>query len=69
MYDRVEERINSSGQKCYLAYRLSDISAPKSTGVAETYDVIHPITGRPCKTPTRGWAFTRSTMNENIKTG
>lgn len=69
MYDRVEERINSSGQKCLKAYRLDNISAPKSTGIAETYDVIHPITGRPCKCPTSGWRFTRSTMDENIKNG
>lgn len=67
MYNKVDFGNNTSEQKYYQPYRLSDISAPKATGVAETYEVIHPKTGLPCKTPSRGWAFTRKTMEENIK--
>lgn len=58
-----------SAPKCYQAYRLSDISAPKSTGVAETYEIIHPIDGLPCKTPSTGWRFARKTMQEKIDQG
>jgi adenine-specific DNA-methyltransferase len=66
MYDIVEN--DPSGQRYYQAYRLSDISAPKASGSSNnTYEVKHPITGLPCKTPTRGWGFTRETMNEHIK--
>ena len=68
MYDRVENRYDMlSGQKYLKVYTIDNISAPKATGVANTYDVIHPKTGLPCKTPTRGWAFTRQTMDEHIK--
>ena len=68
MYDRVDIRQDKiSGQKCLKSYRLDNISAPKSSGRAATYDVVHPRTGLPCKSPTRGWAFTRETMDEHIK--
>ena len=68
MYDHVDYRVDPiSGQKCCQAYRLSDISAPKSTGKAASYPVIHPKTGLPCKAPARGWAFTRQTMEQHIK--
>lgn len=70
MYDRVELRKDEiSGQMRYQAYRLSDASAPKSTGKAETYPVYHPKTGRLCKAPTRGWCFAKSTMDEHVKNG
>lgn len=68
MYNRVDYRTDPiSGRKYLKAYTLDNISAPKSTGRAETYPVIHPKTGLPCKAPARGWAFTRQTMEENIK--
>lgn len=66
-YHRVELRENLSGRKCYQAYRLSDISAPKATGQADTYDVLHPVTGLPCQVPTRGWGYKKETMEEHIK--
>ncbi len=66
-YHHVELRENSSGQKCYKAYRLSDVSVPKATGRADDYDVIHPVTGLPCQVPTRGWAYKKDTMDEHIK--
>lgn len=68
MYDHVDSGpSNKVEEKCYQVYTLSDISAPKSTGKAATYEILHPITGRPCKSPTRGWAYTRSTMEQHIK--
>lgn len=63
MYNRVEY----SKQRGYLLYTLSDLSAPKATGIGQMYDVIHPNTGKPCKTPSRGWGFTHQTMEEHIK--
>lgn len=68
MYDHVDYRIDPiSGQKCCQAYRLSDVSAPKSTGKAADYPVIHPKTGLPCKSPATGWRFTRQTMERHVK--
>lgn len=33
------------------------------------YDVIHPVTGKPCKEPASGWRFSESTMKERIAQG
>lgn len=63
MYNRVEY---SKDKKGFRAFRLSDISAPKATGRGAIYDVIHPITGKVCKTPSRGWAYTKETMQSHI---
>lgn len=52
--------------KIYQVYTLSDISAPKSAGKADTYQVLHPITNKPVKIPSRGWAFKQDTMNKMI---
>lgn len=59
MYNNVEY---NSELKCLTIYRFDNISAPKSTWTAEIYEILHPKTGRPCKSPTRWWAFTRATM-------
>lgn len=64
MYNNVEY---NSELKCLQVYTLDNISAPKSTWKAATYEILHPKTGRPCKTPSSGWRFTRSSMDELIK--
>ena len=67
-YDRVDfGPTNEADKKLLKVYTLDNASAPKSTGRAATYDVIHPKTGRACKCPSTGWRFTRSTMDEHIK--
>ena len=39
-------------------------------GGGPTYDVIHPITGKPCKIPSRGWVYPNPTrMQEEIQNG
>lgn len=39
-------------------------------GGGPTYDVIHPITGKPCKVPSRGWVYPNPTrMQEEIRNG
>ena len=65
-YNRVDY-VEKNGEKILNAFTLSDLSAPKSTGKADTYDIIHPITGKVCKTPSRGWAFKKDKMEEVIK--
>ena len=46
-------------------YFASDISGPNPGQYV--YEVIHPITGRPCKMPTSGWRFEKSEMENRIK--
>lgn len=53
----------------YQAYTISDISAPLSTGKAATYEILHPLTKKPCKTPATGWRFTSETMDKMIEQG
>jgi len=44
-------------------FRASDLTAP---GSKSKYDVLHPITKKPCKTGTRGWAYSEGEMNKLI---
>jgi len=46
-------------------YFAADISAPGSSG--GTFDVLHPVTGKPCKVPKRGWGFTEKRLKEMIE--
>lgn len=41
-----------------------DISWPGGGG--PRYDILHPITGQPCKVPSRGWGYSESSMQELI---
>lgn len=45
-------------------YFPSDISGPNYGQYR--YDVIHPITGKPCKEPASGWRYEESSMKECI---
>lgn len=44
-------------------FRASDLTAP---GSKAKYDIIHPVTKMPCKTGTRGWAYSESEMQKLI---
>ena len=68
-YNRVDFGPKNSGQRSYQAYRLSDSSAPKATGKAATYEIIHPIDGKPCICPASGWRYTWETMQKHIENG
>lgn len=48
-------------------FRLVDISAPGGNGVE--YEIIHPLTKKPCKQSSRGWAYTKESMQEKIDNG
>ena len=51
----------------YEIFRSSDLSAPKSTGKANVYEVIHPVTNKICKEPSRGWLYSYDKMREYIQ--
>jgi adenine-specific DNA-methyltransferase len=56
-------RIDANGP-----WRDRDISWPGGDG--PTYDVIHPVTGKPCKVPERGWIYASpDKMQQQIKLG
>ena len=44
-------------------FRASDLTAP---GSKTQYDIIHPTTKKPCKTGTRGWAYSETEMKKLI---
>lgn len=48
-------------------YFGSDISGPNDGQYV--YDVIHPVTGQPCKRPSRGWVFPEASMLAKISDG
>lgn len=64
-YKRVDY-VDVDGEEMLNVFTLSDLSAPKSSGKSDTYDIIHPITQKVCKTPSRGWLFKKSKMMECI---
>ena len=67
-YNRVELRkCEDSAQKYLKVYSICAISEPTPIGASNTYEVIHPKTGRPCKCPTSGWRFSRDKMDKLIK--
>ncbi len=45
-------------------FRASDLTAPNSK---VRYDVLHPVTKKPCKIGTRGWAYSESEMKRLIE--
>ncbi len=52
----------------YGPWRDDNISWPGGNG--PSYDVIHPVTGQPCKVPERGWIFpTLERMQQQIDWG
>lgn len=44
-------------------FRASDLTAPESKA---KYDVLHPLTHKPCKCGIRGWAYTEAEMKKLI---
>lgn len=68
-YNKVDYGPKNSGTTELKAYRLDNTAAPKASGKAATYDVIHPIDGQPCKCPVSGWRYTEETMRRHIENG
>jgi adenine-specific DNA-methyltransferase len=57
LYNNIDEH--------WKIYRTLPITAPNN----QFYDVLHPITGKPVKTPPRGWSWSEDTMRKNIASG
>lgn len=49
----------------FRIYRISDVSAPSGHGTY--YDVIHPVTGKVCKSPNGGYRYSKNTMESHLK--
>lgn len=47
--------------KDFLIFREDNAAWPQGTG--PMYDIIHPVTGKPCSKPKRGWRWKEETMN------
>jgi adenine-specific DNA-methyltransferase len=45
-------------------FRANDLTAPSSKNY---FDILHPVTQKPCKKGRRGWAYSRESINELIK--
>lgn len=68
MYNRVELRACENSERKHLkVYTIDNASAPNSIGASNEYQVMHPITGLPCKCPSSGWRFSRDKMDKLIK--
>lgn len=54
----------------YRIYTSDNPSAPVAKGTSKNnFDIIHPITGKPCKKTNRGWGFSYEKSLELIKNG
>lgn len=60
--DRLKTFFNADSRGLYT---YSDLSVPSKTDRA--YDILHPVTGKPCQVPSRGWGFSEEKMNELIE--
>lgn len=49
----------------YFIYRKDNAAWPQGDG--PKYEVLHPVTKKPCKTPERGWRWKYETMQELLK--
>jgi len=57
MYDHIDQH--------WQVYRLLPITAPNNN----YYEVLHPMTRKPVKTPARGWSWSQKTMERHIQSG
>lgn len=64
-YDRGITLYNSL-DKDYNLWGKINLSWPNGQTFGPTYDVIHPITKKPCKVPDRGWRWKRETFDEYL---
>jgi adenine-specific DNA-methyltransferase len=46
-------------------YFADNISGPNDGQYV--YELLHPVTGQPCKVPSRGWVFPKESMDQRIK--
>lgn len=51
----------------YQLWGKVNMSWPNANSFGPTYDVLHPITGRPVKVPDRGWRWKKETFDDAAK--
>lgn len=70
-YDQLPENEPAKGQEHYSWVDSSGIYFPdnisQGTGKGPRYDVIHPITKRPCTLPAGGWRYSFETMKNLLQ--
>lgn len=64
-YDRGITLYNSLDEN-YKLWGKINMSWPNGQTFGPRYDVLHPITNRPCKVPDRGWRWTEETFKSNL---
>lgn len=67
-FDRGVTLYNSLTEN-YRAWGKINMSWPNANTFGPRYDVLHPITGKPCKVPERGWRWKEETLQNNLKNG
>lgn len=65
------ERMYSRIDSTHRVYRLVSMAWPNKKKAPDDYfePLIHPVTGRPCPVPARGWRSPPSTMAELLRSG
>ncbi len=61
-YDRGITLYNSFNEE-YRLWGKINVSWPNAKTLGPRYDVLHPVTKKPCKVPDRGWRWTRDTFD------
>ena len=71
-----QKTILSGGEMAYNliddngnVYRNVSMAAPDKPETRSHRPLIHPITGKPCPTPAKGWRYTDKTMDELLENG
>lgn len=64
-YDRGITLYNSLDQD-YNLWGKINMSWPNGQTFGPRYDVLHPVTKKPCKVPDRGWRWKEETLLENV---
>ncbi len=64
-YDRGITLYNSLDEN-YDLWGKINMSWPNGQTFGPRYDVLHPITKKPCKVPDRGWRWTEETFKSNL---
>ncbi|MBR2196716.1 MAG: site-specific DNA-methyltransferase [Salinivirgaceae bacterium] len=72
-YDSLKEDNPSKAHKHYCKVDSNGLFFPdnisQGTGKGGTFDIIHPITNKPCKLPSGGWRFSENNLPSFLEEG